>query len=307
LAAVGIFELLFRRGPKEGVVLALGGGGARGLAHLGVLEVLEEQDIPVVAIAGTSAGAVVGAMWLALGSTQAVRKRWQEFLAADFPDHLPEVRLTDEVSSRDNVLLSFAKTLQQGAQVALSLHRRALVELADLERAVAFLVPDVVVEELPKPFAAVATDFATGKAVALHRGSLRKAVAASSTVPGVVPPYPWEQGYLLDGGVVAEVPVEAAAQLAPRPVVAVDVGDLPDPREDPARITVPKALLRASIMTHARLRQELVAKASLTLQPAVAGMHWSEFRRFEEAVAAGRQAAARAINRLRALALRKIP
>lgn len=304
---MGILDLLFRRGPKEGVVLALGGGGARGLAHIGVLEVLEEQGIPVVAIAGTSAGAVVGAMWLTLGNAAAVRKRWEEFLAADFPDHLPDIRLTDEVSSRDNVLLSFARNLQQGAQVALSLHRRSLVELAQLDRAVAFLLPDVAVEDLPRPFAAVATDFATGKAVALRRGSLRKAVAASSAVPGVVPPYPWDQRHLLDGGVVAEVPVEVAAQLAARPVVAVDVGDLPDPREDPSRITVPKVLLRASIMTHARLRQELVAKASLTLRPDVVGIHWSEFRHLPRAVAAGRQEAERTVNRLRALAVRKTP
>ncbi|MGC8917603.1 MAG: patatin-like phospholipase family protein, partial [Thermoanaerobaculum sp.] len=287
------------------VVLALGGGGARGLAHVGVLEMLEEAGVPVAGIAGTSAGAVVGAMWLTLGSTQKVLERWQEFLASDFPSHLPEVRLTDEVTSRDNPLLSFAQRLQQGAQVALALHRRGLVETADLDRAVAFLVPDARIEDLRLPFAAVVTDFATGRAAALRQGSLRQAVAASSAVPGVVPPYPVDGRYVLDGGVVAEVPVEEARGLARRPLVAVDVGDLPDPKEDPIRISVPRVLLRASVMTHARLREALVASADLVLRPEVSGIHWSEFKRLPEAVEAGRQAARAALNRLRALAIRK--
>lgn len=302
---MGFLDFLFRRGPRQGVVLALGGGGARGLAHLGVLEVIEEAGIPVAGIAGTSAGAVVGAMWLTLGSTQEVLKRWEEFLASDFPSHLPEVRLTEEVSSRDNLLLSFAQRLQQGAQVALALHRRGLVEHEDLERAVAFLIPEARIESLPQPFAAVVTDFATGKAVALTRGDLRQAVAASSAVPGVVPPYGLDGRYVLDGGVVAEVPVEEARALVPRPVVAVDVGDLPDPDEDPRRITVPRVLMRANVMTHARLRQVLVASADLVIRPEVWGMHWSEFRRLPEAVEAGRKAARSCLNRLRALALRR--
>ncbi len=302
---MGLIEFLFRRGPRQGLVLALGGGGARGLAHVGVLEVLEEAQIPVAAIAGTSAGAVVGAMWLALGDSQKVLERWEAFLASDFPSQLPDVRLTDEVSSRDNLLLSFAQRLQQGAQVALALHRRGLVEHEDLERAVAFLLPPIPIEALPRPFAAVVTDFATGKAVALTRGDLRKAVAASSAVPGVVPPYNLDGHYVLDGGVVAEVPVEEARTLAPRPVVAVDVGDLPDPSEDPRRITVPRVLLRASVITHARLREALLASADLVIRPEVWGIHWSEFRRLSEAVAAGRKAARACLNRLRALALRK--
>lgn len=302
---MGFLDFLFRRGPRQGLVLALGGGGARGLAHLGVLEVLEEAEIPVAGIAGTSAGAVVGAMWLAWGDTRKVRKRWEEFLASDFPSQLPEVRLTDEVSSRDNLLLSFAQRLQQGAQVALALHRRGLVEHEDLDRAVAFLVPDTKIEALPRPFVAVVTDFATGRPLALNRGELRQAVAASSAVPGVVPPYSLDGQYVLDGGVVAEVPVEEARALAPRPVVAVDVGDLPDPSEDPRRITVPRVLMRASVMTHARLRQALVAAADLVIRPEVWGIHWSEFRRFEEVVEAGRKAARSCLNRLRALALRK--
>jgi NTE family protein len=76
-----------------GVVLALGGGGARGLAHIGALEVLEDGGIPIAGIAGTSAGAIIGAMWITLGSAVAVARRWREFLGTDTLKALPDVTI----------------------------------------------------------------------------------------------------------------------------------------------------------------------------------------------------------------------
>jgi len=282
------------------VILALGGGGARGLSHLGVLEVLEREDIPVVGLAGTSAGALVGAMWLALGSAAAAVERWREFLASDYPDSLPDVSLSDRVSSRDNVILHYARRLRQGAAVLLALERRNLVEVADFERAVAFLLPEERLERLRLPFAAVVTDFATGEPATLVRGPLVPAVAASCAVPGVVSPFRIGSGAFVDGGVVADVPVRQAAALGRRPVVAVAVGEaLAD--EDPADLTVPRALLRAGIMTHEALRAELLRDAGLCLRPEVGHLHWSDFRRLDEALAAGRTAAEASLAQLRRL------
>jgi NTE family protein len=289
---------------ERGLALALGGGGARGLAHVGVLAVLEEERLPVACVAGTSAGAIVGAMWLTLGSAAAVERRWRDFFASDFPKSLPDIKLADDVSSRDSTLLHFARTVQRGTTVALALGRRSLVEREDFARALAFLLPDVQIEELSRPFAAVATDFFTGQPVALRRGSLRLAVTASSSIPGVLPTCPWEGTALWDGGVVADVPVRQARELSRRPVVAVAVGD--DPAEDdPELVKVPRALLRAGQLTHAALRQELLHDADLVLRPAVGGVHWSEFTRFEECLAAGRQAAQALLPQLRRLAERR--
>ncbi len=283
-------------------MLALGGGGARGLAHIGVLEVLEEEGIPVVAVAGTSAGAVVGAMWLALGGAAEVRRRWQEFLSSGLlPSSLPDVRLTDDVTSRDNLLLHFAQRVQRGATLALALEKRSLIAQADLDRAIAFLLPDVTIESLRLPFAAVATEFTSGEPVAIRGGSLRLAVCASSAVPGVVPPYTVEDRVLLDGGAVADVPVEAARALARRPVVAVDTGEASGVSAV-ERLTVPRALMHASILTHAALRRRIVEAADAVLSPVVGRRHWSEFADADEAIAAGREAATGRIRRLRTLA-----
>ena len=287
----------------DGIVLALGGGGVRGLAHVGVLEVIEEAGVPVAGIAGTSAGAVVGAMWLTLGSAAAVAQRWKEFLAGGLMPRLPDVRLTETISSRDNLLLQFARRLKRNAVVALALERTSLVTHEEFEKRLAFLFPDQQIQKLRLPFAAVATDFETGQPVALRRGQLLPAVAASCAVPAVVLPYVIEGHALLDGGTVADVPVPQARELVPRPVVAVATGER-WPEDDPRAITLPRAMMRGASMTHEALRELQVRQADLVISPDVGTLHWSEFCRYEEAVAAGRAAAQRAVHRLRALSFR---
>ncbi|MBZ5588679.1 MAG: patatin-like phospholipase family protein [Acidobacteriia bacterium] len=287
----------------EGIVLALGGGGARGLAHVGVLEVIEEAGIPLAGIAGTSAGAVVAAMRLTMGGTAPVVERWRRFLEARIAPALPDIRLTETVSSRDNPIFQFARRIRNGAVVALALERTSLVSHEQLEGALAFLLPDVPIESLPLPFAAVATDFDTGDPVALRRGPLLVALAASCAIPAVVTPYTIGIRNLIDGGTVADVPVAQARLLAKRPVVAVEVGE-GWPADGPATITLPRAMLRGANMTHRALRERLLRDADLVVSPDVRGAHWSEFGRFEELRAAGRAAAERAVHRMRALALR---
>jgi len=301
---MGIFRLF--RGHlarPEGVVLALGGGGARGLAHVGVLEVIEEAGVPIAGIAGTSAGAVVGAMWLTLGSAAAVAQRWRAFLDGGLLPHMPDVRLTNTVTSRDNLLLQFARRLRQSAVVALALERTSLITHEEFEERLAFLFPDQQIQKLRLPFAAVATDFGTGKAVSVRRGPLLQTVAASCAVPAVVLPYTIDGHSLIDGGTVADVPVAQARELAPRPVVAVEVGES-WAEDDPETITLPRAMMRGANMTHEALRELQLRDADLIISPKVGGLHWSEFGRYEEAVAAGRAAAARAVNRIRALSAR---
>jgi NTE family protein len=297
-----IERLSFFRRPRPGLVFALGGGGARGLAHLGVLEVVEDLALPVNGIAGTSAGAVIGAMWLVHGSAADARTRWSGLIASGLvPAALPDIRLAEGVSSRDNLLLQFARRLRRGAVVALALGRPSLITSADLEKAIAFLVPDIRIEELPKPFVAVATDFDTGAPVTIRRGPLRAALTASSSVPAAVPPYRIGPRTLLDGGVVADLPVAQARELRAGPVVVVDVGDdVPPVSAD--RLTMPQAMLRAGAMTHQVLRQLLALDADLVLRPEVVGIHWSEFARGDDARRAGVEEARRNQHVLRRLA-----
>jgi NTE family protein len=296
--------LPFARRPR-GITLALGGGGARGVAHVGVIAAIEEAGIPIMAVAGSSAGAVIGGMWVALGSAAAAERCWRDLVAAGMlPGSLPDVRLASDVTSRDNLLLQFAQRVKVGATVVLALERRSLVSREAIDRVLAFLLPEVNIEDLMLPFAAVATDFATGEPVTIRTGSLRLATAASSAVPGVVTAVPVDGRHCIDGGVVADVPVAQARSLGPWPVVAVDVGEEPGDA-DPEHLKVPRALMRAGIMTHRALRRRCLESADLVISPAVGSIHWSEFGRFEEALAAGRAAAGAALPGIAAMLRRR--
>lgn len=265
-------------------VLALGGGGVRGLAHLGVLAEFEAAGIALAGLAGTSSGALMAALWLTRGSAGAVA-RVHDFvrsgLATSMPD-LAAARATGGVRA----WLDRLRSLSLLARLAL---RKNLLSEDEMLRRIGFLLADVHIEELPLPFIAVATDNASGREVWLSRGPLRLAVAASSAMPGLVAPLPWDGARLQDGGAVAEIPVAAARELG-GPVIAVEVSERL-PVADPDRDHLPRAMFRAAAMGWQALRERLLAQADAVIAPAVNDLHWADYGAVEQAVEAGCDAA----------------
>ncbi|MCX7844384.1 MAG: patatin-like phospholipase family protein [Candidatus Bipolaricaulota bacterium] len=188
------------------VGLALGAGGARGAAHVGVLKVLERAGIPVAAIAGASIGAMVGGAYAAGVPLARIEAEW----------------LT---ASRAKLLKSFLPTFP----------RTGLSSGAGLRRYLRALLGDVRIEELPIPFAAVATDLDTGAAVVLRSGPLVEAICASTAIPGVFQPVRWEGRLLVDGGMVEPLPVRVCRELGAEVVIAVDTNPVPRPLPPGAR------------------------------------------------------------------------
>ncbi len=206
--------------------LVLGGGGALGLAHVGVLKVLEEYRIPVDFITGTSMGAIIGA-WYALGmppeEIEATVKAidWWDLLDDDSARKSRDMRrkrddvsyLSDlEIGVRMPGRISFPPGLASGQKLEL-LMRRETRSAADVES----------FDELNVPFRAVATDLYTGDMVVMDRGALDMAIRASMAVPGAFTPVEWEGRTLVDGGIVNNVPVEVAREMGADTVIAVDV------------------------------------------------------------------------------------
>ncbi len=273
-------------------VLALGGGGARGFAHLGVLEVVERERIRVRGIAGTSAGAVMGAMLAVYGEVAAVRARWEEAFRRKLVREVPTVDAGAGEERADSPWLQAARRIKDRIVISFAVNRTTVLDEDDLERVLDFLLPDVRIEELPLPFVAVATDLSTGEEVRLASGPLRPAVQASASIPGMVPPVELGGRPLVDGGVVAEVPVAAARELG-RPVVAVDVSmDLPPYRQDALVI---HTMFRTSLITSRQLRREQLKAADLVIRPAVGDATWSAWELRDRFLAAGRDAAERAV------------
>ncbi|GMV56492.1 MAG: hypothetical protein AMXMBFR6_22970 [Betaproteobacteria bacterium] len=186
------------RSPSEPVAprtvgLALGSGSARGLAHIGVLRAIREAGIDIKVIAGTSMGALIGAV-LAAGGLDSLTAK---FLGLDWKYM---VSLLDPVFPRSGLI--------DGRKIA------------DFVRT---LVPDTAIEDLNIPFAAVATDLATGREVVIDHGDLTEAVRASIAVPGIFTPVRRDGHVLVDGGLVDPVPVSAARAMGADLVIAVDL------------------------------------------------------------------------------------
>jgi NTE family protein len=166
------------------ISLALGGGGIRGLAHIGVLRTLEQYGFKIKAIAGTSAGGLVGALYAA-GKTPA---EMQEVVT-----HLDQKKL-------------FTRAKQDGP---------ALLGIAGLVNLLTDLLGEIDFDQLKIPFACTAVDLLSGREIILHHGSVLRAVTATVAVPGVFPPVNIDGVTLVDGGVLDPVPVRLARWLAP--------------------------------------------------------------------------------------------
>ncbi|WP_221089012.1 patatin-like phospholipase family protein [Deinococcus aquaedulcis] len=261
----------------KGYGLVLGGGGARGLAHIGVWEVLEAHSLKPAVVAGTSMGGLVGA-----------------FIAAGYSAAELE-RLARGVSWRR--LLDLRPTpglIRQSAFSAwLAQHLPATFE------------------ELPTPLAITATDLLSGRAVYLTRGNLHDALRATTAYPGALEPVPYEDLLLSDGGILNQLPVDAALFLGARRVLAVNV-TAPDPLELEGRRVLPlpwrrgaslgpvRALRRAVEIMQAQLTDARVNlyRPDVQLRPQLGDIDLMTFHRAEQAIAAGRTSALGQLPRL---------
>ena len=196
---------------KRKIGLALGSGAARGLAHIGVLEVLEKEGIPVNLIAGTSAGAAVGALYAQGKNTTQIKKLvldlgWKKFAP-----------LVD---------LSLPKTG--------FIRGKKIKDLLTL-----FIGGDIKFSDLKIPFACVATDIETGEEIIIDRGSLTEAIRASISIPAIFTIVKREGRYLVDGSLVNPVPVSVAKQMGADFIIAVNV--IPDVTERAHRVNRERA------------------------------------------------------------------
>ena len=299
------------RGRRRSVGLALGAGGARGLAHIGVLKKLAEADIPIDAIAGTSSGALVGAIYAA-GQLENFERLVREFEWTDV------LAMWDPVWPRSGIMSG----------------ERALESLAGV-------VGDWKIEDLPIPFAAVSVDLVTGQEVLIRRGRVIDAIRASISIPGIFVPRRQGKRLLVDGAICNPVPVSALEELGAdvriavnlhhepvreivtlpsgrrRPTIAGRVSDVIDsrlarfrgkarPRRKTSKLTRPAPdsddgevpnlfeILTASMsVIEYELAQHRLARdpVDVVVEPDVHGIRAFEFHKGKQAIAAGLKAA----------------
>lgn len=277
--------------------LALGSGGVRGFAHLGVIEVLEQEGIPIDAIAGSSAGAAVGAMYAFRPKLAPCLTQVRHYLNSELYDNtkLGYLRQTEE--TRQNFYDKMKVRLAQGAVFATSVTKNALFTEEVLRTNVEYLIPPVNIEESLIPLSVVTFDLSTGREIILREGPLVPAIMASCAIPGVFPPVAHGDYMLMDGGIIDPVPVAHTRDLGADLVVGVDVAPLPDALKPLG--TSYEVAMRAADISRFKLKTLLLREADLVINVPLNDVFWADFSQLEHCVEAGREAAREALPRIR--------
>lgn len=272
------------------VALVLGGGGARGSAHIGVLKALQEQGIPVDLVVGTSIGSFVGGLY---ASGKSVEEIEALFYGADwnagYQDDISRSRIPirrkrqldnypihlDLGFDREGVKLPQGFLQGQGM--------KALVDrmLGTYPHFHSF-------DQLPIPFRAVAADVETGEEVILEGGDLATALQISMSIPGVVRPIEIDGRLLVDGGVANNLPVSVARSLGADIVIAVDIGSPPLKKEKlTSGVSILRQMTAFLVQKNVHYQKSLLGADDLYIQPAIEGVGTLSFDRATDAIAAG--------------------
>ena len=271
--------------------LALGGGGARGLAHVGVIQVLAQAGVEVGAVSGTSIGAVAGA-GLAMGlGPQEMMRIFDRFLHSELyrTANLDRIKAltakAEEDSLASRIGIFIRRSLIQGKIVTSG----GLIEPRLFARIIDFLIPAADFSQTRIPFVCAALNLTTGRPRLFGEGPLRPAVRASTAVPGAVWPVEIDGQLYCDGGTVMMAPVRPLKAMGAEVVVAVDISR--EMERDWGCGGALDVVIRTADAAASELNRRQLAEAYLIIKPKVGAFHWTDFEAGKEIFDIGRQAA----------------
>ena len=270
-----------KRGKKQKKIgLALGSGVARGLAHIGVLEVLEREGIPIDMIAGTSMGAIVGAAYASGKSADQIR---EVALDLGWKKMLPLVNLT--------------------------VPKTGFISDRRIKNRLKEIIGEVSFSDLPKTFACVATDVMTGEEVVLRDGPVLGAVIASISLPIIFKAAKWQGRYLVDGSLVTPVPTRALKEMGADFIISVNVLHYPGEKthlhpEDVKKVKEPNLftiMMQIVNVLSSHLVEFSLSGSDVVIEPNMIGIGFADFGKAEECILRGALAAQEAIPEIKRL------
>lgn len=270
--------------------LVLGGGGARGLAHLGVLKALEKEGIQPDLIVGCSIGAIIGGMYARNPSIDQVQERIRNFFESepyrDLNIHVLE-RHRNGTGNKD-FIQQIARNTMRRVMLNIVVSRLSIMKAEKIDKVINFLIDEGNIDDTAIPFACNATDLSSGQPVLFREGDIRLAIKASSTIPGYLPPVKNDSQLLVDGAVTFTLPVKFAKMLGADFIIAVDVKQELKPQASFRNVF--DVLLRANAVTSSLLTAEVSGVADINITPAVGDFMWYDFKEIDRLISAGEEA-----------------
>ncbi|MDP4199488.1 MAG: patatin-like phospholipase family protein [Bacteroidota bacterium] len=288
-----------------GIALVLSGGGAKGFSHIGVLEVLDSAHVPIDLIVGTSIGAAIGGLYAAGYSPQDLEKfatttDWPEILGLEDETHRAERIMSQKDADRALLSLRFKGFLHPVIPQAISSGQRLTMLLNSMVLRAPSGVPNDFLRDLRVPFAAVTTDIVRGERRLLTSGDLTEALRASATLPLRFSPLPQDSTILMDGGLMANIPVDVARGLGASQII---VSNATAPLRSREELNTPWDVADQviSLMMQRQYASELL-QANIIITPEATQHGDYDAISIAEAIESGRVAARAMLTRIAALA-----
>ena len=279
--------------------IVMGAGGARGLSHLGALHAIAENKISVDTIVGASMGALMASLCAIEGDPRTAARRATEFLRSKAGRKIRATVLGagqfNSAKHQRGWTTKLFHSLKKQAALSRAIHSKSLLPSNVLRDAIESLIPDIDIRDVPVDLQIVTVDLEQGKRVVLTEGSLRRAIRASMSIPGVFPTVRWGDMRLNDIGNYDTVPCDIP-KIDKRyngAIIAVDVG--PCPNQSAACNTAMESMVRANIVAETLIRKRALAYADLVIRPEFAGKQWYEFNDLEFLIQSGYSAAHKVI------------
>ncbi|MEA1971285.1 MAG: patatin-like phospholipase family protein [Thermodesulfobacteriota bacterium] len=278
--------------------LALGGGGARGFAHVGVIRVLKQEKIPIDIIVGTSSGALLGGAYASGTTPEEMERKIDEYLNSE-EYQSSAIKTIENSHSGEHASLrqKIQGFLQNKFLLLQAMFKPGILSAEEFQSMIDFFIPDILIQDTIVPFRTVTTDLISGEQVIFSEGPLREAVMASSAVPGAIEPREKREMLLSDGGIISLVPVNATRREGADIVIAVNItrGIFSDEKLETAQEICDRA---ADITSYYLTDYELTA-ADVVIRPEVGNLHWSDFSHAGNLIAEGEKAARKSIPAIR--------
>ena len=253
--------------------IALGGGGVRGAAHVGVLQEIDSAGIKIDRIAGVSAGAVIGCLYAYSLDGKWVEDHFRNIWSSQSLSGLTSKTFFDDGSTKSFVG-GIKRTLTDYVIALISLHRNSLIKSDQLREILELLIPVNNFDQLKIPIKIISTDIASGKDVISEEGNLIDALIKSCSIPGIMEPVIEGERVIVDGGVSMPIPISPLLESCDV-TVAVDIGIYKfDNLKNPNAKSIKT---RSDIITSNRLKLKQVSDADLVIRPDTNGLHWSRF------------------------------